>query len=112
MIQIVDAGDILPPTVSIIKPSKSMVYLNDAKIGSFPFTIVVGYITVVVEAFDDESGVNRVEFFVNGLKKGVDDTEPYTYHFDESPGAYTITAKAYDNAGNMDSDSISVLNIF
>jgi hypothetical protein len=107
-----DLGDITPPIVRIVKPAPFNLYLNDAKIGSFPFIIVVGFINVVVEAEDAESGMDRVEFFVNGIQKGIDDSYPYTYYFDEPPGRYTITVWGYDKAGNSDSDSITVLNLY
>ena len=36
----------------------------------------------------------------------------YTYYFDEPPGRYTITVWGYDKAGNSNSDSITVLNLY
>lgn len=52
----------------------------------------------------DNVGVTRVEFYVDGVLKGTDTTSPYTLALDSTAlanGSHTLTAKAYDAAGNV-----------
>jgi len=93
---IVTALELVPPSVSITNPS------NNAKISN----------TVVVRAdASDNVGVTMVEFYVNGILKSTDTAEPYQYSWDIltiAPGIYSITAMAYDAAGNVGLTSSSV----
>ncbi len=70
-----------------------------------------GTVPVNVSA-SDNTGVTRVEFFENGVLKAAMNTLPYTYSWNTASlnnGSYTLTAKAYDNAGNAgQSDSVIV----
>lgn len=48
--------------------------------------------------------VRRVEFYINGQLKRTDTLSPYTYSWNTTSianGLYSITARAYDAAGNM-----------
>jgi hypothetical protein len=68
-------------------------------------------IMISVTATDAESGLNRVEFDVDGSTLSTDTTAPYSYELDTttlSEGSHTITATAYDNAGNQGTDSVTV----
>ncbi|WP_026852196.1 M4 family metallopeptidase [Geothrix fermentans] len=52
----------------------------------------------------DNVGVTKVEFYVDGALKGSDTTSPYSLSFDSTTltnGTHTLTAKAYDAAGNV-----------
>lgn len=95
--------DITTPTVSIIDPFDGQ-QLEDLQS------------TIVRVAAEDNEGIDRVEFFADGILIGVDDT-PNT----DSPPAYTtawvlndyfgqvlLQAVAFDDAGNSASDSIVV----
>jgi hypothetical protein len=58
-------------------------------------------ITIEANASDNESGIDHVEFFVDGVSKSIDDTAPYSYDWREViSGKHTITVKAVDEAGN------------
>ena len=51
----------------------------------------------------DAMGVAHVEFFVDGVLRATDDTEPYEYTWDtaaETDGPHTLRAEATDEAGN------------
>jgi hypothetical protein len=101
------------PYVEITKPEENAVYYNNVKIASIPFTtIIIGYLNIEVYAYDALSGINRVEFHIDGVLRKKDYDEPYTCVFEESPGFHTIEATAYDNAGNSAKDSITVFKIF
>ncbi len=93
--------DTTVPTVSITTPVKG--------------ATLRGTVAMNVTA-SDNVGVTRVEFFVNGVLKAAMNTSPYTFNWNTSPetnGSYTLTAKAYDNAGNIGQASsviVTVLN--
>ncbi|GEM_PF-680212 len=54
---------------------------------------------------DDPSGVNRVEFYINGTKKytDIEMSDGWIWNFDSgqyADGGYELIARAYDNMGN------------
>ena len=56
----------------------------------------------------DNVGVTNVEFYVDGSLKGSDSSSPYSLSFDSttvSNGSHSLTAKAYDAAGNVGTSS-------
>ncbi|AXK73429.1 carbohydrate-binding protein CenC [Lysobacter sp. TY2-98] len=62
-----------------------------------------GTITLSASA-SDNVGVSKVEFYVDGTLKGNDTTSPYSMTLDSTTltnGSHTLTAKAYDAAGNV-----------
>lgn len=81
----VAGGDTTAPTVSAAVTGNS---------GSITFTA----------SATDNVGVSNVEFLVDGVLKGSDATAPYSLTFNSATianGAHTLTAKAYDAAGNI-----------
>jgi hypothetical protein len=60
----------------------------------------------------DDSGVTRVDFYVDSKLVNSDTTVPYSYTYSApkklSYGPHTVTAKAYDAAGSSASSSVSV----
>ncbi|UFS69117.1 Ig-like domain-containing protein [Geomonas sp. RF6] len=72
----------------------------------------VGGTVAVTAAATDNVGVGKVSFFVNGVLKSTDTTAPYSYSWTTTAfanGSYTLTAKAYDAAGNVgQSGSVTV----
>ncbi len=90
------SGDTTPPSVTITSPSNG--------------ATVSGTTTVSASA-SDNVGVNRVEFRVDGSLKATDSSSPYSFSWDTttvSDGSHTVTANAFDAAGNSASSSISV----
>lgn len=76
--------DNVPPTVSASETGTS------------------GTITLSASA-SDNVGVTNVEFYVDGVLKGSDNTSPYSITLDSTTltnGSHALTAKAYDAAGN------------
>jgi len=58
----------------------------------------------VTATASDNVGVTKVEFYLNGTLKATDTTAPYLFSWDTTTvtnGAYTLTTKAYDAAGNV-----------
>ena len=74
--------------------------------------MVLGTKTITANASDITSGVSKVEFYVDEVKKSTGASSPYSYSWDTTTtadGNHTLTAKAYDAAGNIGlSSSVSV----
>ncbi|MEM2342356.1 MAG: S8 family serine peptidase [Candidatus Bathyarchaeia archaeon] len=88
--------DNTPPTVSIVKPKNKR---------------VVSKVTDIVVSASDESGISKVEFYVDGALTAVVSSEPYTYSWNTKTvrnGWHTITVRAYDRFGNSAEVSIKV----
>ncbi len=91
--------DRTPPTGSITSPA----HLS-----------VISIIPVALSASASDSvGVNRVEFYQNGILLGSDTTAPYQYSWNASAlpdGNYVVSIKVFDTAGNSFSpQSINLL---
>jgi hypothetical protein len=90
--------DTTPPSVTITSPqSNSTVY---------------EIITVSCMSSDNE-GVEKVEFWLNGVNSGlIDETEPYSFEWNTitiEDGSYSIIIRSYDTNGNTtDSEPINV----
>jgi hypothetical protein len=64
--------------------------------------IIVHLLTIEANASDNDSGIDRVEFYINGVLKSTDDSAPYDYNWvTVICGKYNLSMKAYDNAGNV-----------
>ncbi len=93
----VNNPDTIAPTVSITAPASN--------------ATVSGTVSVTATA-GDNVGVSKVEFYVNGTLQATDTTAPYTFNWNSASltnGAYVLSAKAYDAAGNVgQSSNVSV----
>jgi len=87
------SSDTTPPSVSISSPA------NGVTVSS----------TVTVQASaSDNVGVTKVEFYLDGFLQTTDTTSPYTWSWNTASstnGSHTLSAKAYDAAGNMGGSS-------
>jgi hypothetical protein len=103
--------DKLLPNATIITPRIGYLYIQDREIvptitGN---TVIIGHITIKVEASNHESGVNRVEFYIDNVLQAEDFESPYQWTWDYlSLGTHIVKATAYDNAGQYQSDEIIV----
>ena len=82
-------ADTIAPTVALNAPA------NNATLS--------GTATLTATA-SDNVGVTRVEFYVNGVLQASDTAAPYSYTWNTAAvtnGTYTLSAKAYDAAGNV-----------
>ena len=90
-----DFRDRVAPTVEITSPADG--------------SSVSGMVSITAMALDNV-GVARVEFFANGAAIGGSTGPEFGINWDASAlaGAYTITARAFDAAGNSAVDAVSV----
>lgn len=107
----VNGHDDTPPSMEITKPKNKWLYRDDREIRPiFLRTRIIGPMTIEVNA-SDESGIQKVEFYINGKLKGNDTTAPYNWTWDEKTffiGIKKIKVVVYDKAGNNNSDERSI----
>jgi len=77
----------VPPTVSISSPADGASFLTGASIA------------IAATAADADGSVAQVEFFVNGVSIGVDNTAPFATTWVGTNGSKALTAVATDNNG-------------
>ena len=96
----VAAPDTSPPTVAVTSPT------NNSQ--------VIDIVNVTADA-SDNTGVAGVQFLVDGVNSGVEDTAaPYTLAWDSrgvSNGAHTLAARARDAAGNSTLSAAVTVNV-
>ena len=89
-------GDTTAPSVTLTAPSQG--------------ATVSGTVAVSASA-SDNVGVDHIEFRINGALKFTDTSSPYSFNWDtttSSDGSATVSATAFDAAGNSASDSNTV----
>jgi len=105
--------DVTPPTVDIIKPVGGLYLFGDLIIPLKNKTIVLGKLTVEVDAADECSGLTKVEFYVDGVLVDTDDTgpSPYTWKWNILSlfKKHTLKVVGYDRAGHDVSSEIELL---
>ena len=87
-----------PPTVSITSPSDGANYITGA------------IIPIAANATDDGT-VTSVEFFVDGVSIGIDNSSPYNANYTSIAGLHSLTAKATDNNGAFTISSAITINV-
>ncbi len=95
-----------PPVVTIVTPDPGYLYISGNLIMPvLVTTIVIRAINVTVDAIDIISGIERVEFYLDGVLKANDTTEPYNWLWSQWTlrKRHNLTVVAYDNAGNTNS---------
>ena len=104
--------DNTPPSIKIIKPDKGL-YMNNRKIMPLPLniSIVIGEITVEVEASDDIA-VAKVEFYLDDELKHTNHTAPYYWELNETIfGLHKLKAMAYDFARHITKDEEKIVAV-
>jgi uncharacterized repeat protein (TIGR02543 family) len=100
--------DSISPIVEITKPTKG-IYLLDRKLVPFFYPIVINEITLEANASDNDSGIEKVEFYIDGVLVETDLSPPYSYFWNDNLTlSHNIEAKAYDYAGNSASNKVDV----
>jgi len=76
------------PTVAITSPVNDAVFTTPANI------------TITADAADANGSVAKVDFYLNNILLGSDETSPYSFAWNNAPaGVHTLTTKATDNEG-------------
>jgi hypothetical protein len=91
------------PTVALSMPESGYLYIGGRPIFQIGRTIVIGDLTSQASASDATSGIDYVEFLVDGEVKSADLNAPYTFDLPKGgllPASHTLQVKAYDNACN------------
>ena len=92
----VQVNDVTAPDVMVVAPSEGATVPSD--------------VTFTVDPSDD-SGIKKVEFFLDGVLLGTNTGGPWEipYDFSRSPnGSYVFSASAYDDVGNVGTGSVTV----
>ena len=87
-----------PPTVSLTSPTNGATFTAPANI------------TLTANAADSDGTIAKVEFYGGTTLIGTDTTAPYSFAWSNvAAGTYTLTAKAFDNAGlSTTSSAVSI----
>jgi outer membrane protein assembly factor BamB len=101
-----------PPSITITKPENAF-YIFNIKTIPLPHPVLIGPITINVDAKQEPLGINRVEFFIDGELKATDTEAPYQWTWN-TPAFFkhTIRVIAYDASGKSTSISIGVSKFF
>ncbi len=115
----VKTKDTTDPTVEIVTPKRAVYINGEEKFGRLlGMAIIIGDITIEVNASDEGSGIAKVEFYggLLGTKLLGNDTEaPYTFEWTRGRIRFfhiqTLKVVAYDNDGNPAMDKMIVRKI-
>lgn len=93
-------GNNTAPVVTLTSPASGATF-------SAPATV-----TITATASDADGSVSKVEFYNGGIKLGEATVSPYSYTWSNvAAGAYTITAKATDNAGAITTSAGATITV-
>jgi hypothetical protein len=93
-------NDVSAPSIALLSPATG--------------STVGGIVPVSVAASDDES-VSKVEFYLNGQLQNSLAAAPYTFSWNTTQlanGPYTLSARAYDAAGNVGRSAEFTVSVF
>jgi outer membrane protein assembly factor BamB len=97
------------PTVYIKKPENAL-YLCNVKVLPLLIPVIFGRITIQVEAYQEDVGINRVCFYVDYELQYTDYDEPYEWTWDERVFFnHRIAVSAKSNDGKSSSDEIDTV---
>ena len=81
------------PTIRLTSPVANTTFtLNPLFINSTQW--------IQAEASDDDSGIARVDFYINGNNVGSSTSAPYYHQWRQTPGVHSMFAVAFDKAGH------------
>lgn len=109
------APDETPPILEVVKPKDHALYLFDTQRRELSrnMTIIIGRITIEVNASDEESDMDRVEFYIDGDLVANFTEEPYIWEWSTRAFfKHTIGIAAYDVIGNKAETELLVWKFF
>jgi PKD repeat protein len=89
----------VPPTVSLTSPVNGALF------------VAPEVVNIVASASDSDGSIAQVEFFVNGISIGVDNSSPYSTSWSSVVGENTIQAVATDNLGAVSNSTIISISV-
>jgi uncharacterized repeat protein (TIGR02543 family) len=107
----IEAPDTTPPSIEITSPENA-VYVLAQKILPFKMPFIFLGVKVTVNASDEDSGIERIEFYIDDVLVENVTEAPYEFNWKRSESfkiKRTIKAIAYDNAGNEAFDELEVM---
>ena len=100
------------PTVTITKPVNA-IYFANIKLLPFLIPVVIGKITVEVDAYQEDVGIKEVCFYTDYVLRFIDYDEPYEWVWDERLFfSHRLAVYATSNDDKTSSDSIQVWKFF
>ncbi|KAA0001431.1 MAG: hypothetical protein FE048_05425 [Thermoplasmata archaeon] len=102
--------DFTGPSIAFSKPIEGGIYLFNRQIMHWEWkTIILGKIDVKADVSDALSGVNSVEFSVDGVMTFVDSEAPYQWKWEGNAfGFHKLGLTAFDRVGNKAEKEIDV----
>ncbi len=117
--ELIEGGN-LPPTVGFSLPEIGKLHFLGKPIYKLKLiknTVLIGKTKIVAKA-EDDSEVEKVEFYINGKLVGVDTEEPFEYSFKKVKllkrfiRKYTLSVVAFDSYGKTGNSSIEVIGFW
>jgi len=105
-------ADNTEPSIDIIKPGPGFYFMDGMRLLPFAYPFIIGQITISVEADDEHSGIEKVEYYLeNDLEATVTEV-PYNWLWDRAAtGFFDLEIRAYDTVGHVAVDEINDLFI-
>ena len=106
-----------PPQIKIIRPLEGYVYFFNEILGRFPTTVIIGYIDIIIHATDSQSGIKKIELFINDELTAISNNSTLSWgwesiiYFRHIIVFHRIKAVAYDNTGNNTTVRMNVIKI-
>lgn len=96
--------DLGAPHIEITRPKTGSLYVNDRELltGVLRATVILGKVTGRVTAWDNESGIQRVDFLMDNELGYSDSVSPFEWIINDGfLGWHRLGAVAYDYGGNQ-----------
>jgi hypothetical protein len=94
------------PLLSLTKPVDGGIYLNNNLLFSFQSissSVIIHPLEIIVDATDEESGIESVSFAIDGTTQYTDYTQPFSWEYAPSSGfkKTTLTVAATDRSNHQ-----------
>ena len=112
MVKVGTGKDMIPPIGKIQSPKPGYLYLKNRQIMPFFTTLLIGETTIDVNA-TDVSGIDRVEFYLDGKIVATDTTAPYNWTWNNFAFfRHTLKVVAVDNYDNSATNEMTIWKFF
>lgn len=111
-IQLQYKEDLVPPHIVIIRPQSGSLYINDRELltGVLRATVILGKITISIDAWDNESGIQQVNVLMDNETVYSDSDAPFEWILDDAfRGWHRLGALSVDYGGNQDTAEKMIL---